>query len=132
MQIANHEQPISSYERVGGEQGIICLVDVFYQKVLADDDLRDFFSEVPMDRLKRMQKEFFTVALGGPNEYSDINLAQAHQGKGIKTVHFRTFVGKLLSTLAELDLSDEERYQIIADVNTYVGDIVDDMECLTD
>ena len=115
----------SLYYRIGGEPGVVKLVDSFYENVLADDSLRDFFHGVPMAQLKKMQKEFFSIALGGPSEYSDFQLSHAHQGRDINPTHFSTFVNILFSTLSELELSDEERYQIITHINTYVDDIVD-------
>ena len=122
----------SLYLRVGGETGVNKLVESFYEKVLAEKSLNNFFRDIPMQQLKNMQKEFFSIALGGPAKYSDINLSHAHQGKGIKTSHFRTFVDILFDTLSELDISEDERYQLISQVNTYVGDIVGDVESLID
>lgn len=118
------------YDRVGGKSGIAVLVDSFYEKVLEDDSLRDFFSGVSMDHLKKMQAEFFSIALGGPSEYSDIKLAHAHQGKNINTQHFNRFVGILFSTLSELDMTEEERYRMISKINTFVDDIVEDSQSL--
>ena len=115
----------SLYYRVGGEPAVVELVESFYEKVLADASLRDFFHGVPMAQLKNMQKEFFSIALGGPSEYSDFQLSHAHQGKGINARHFSTFVNILFSTLSEFDLSEEERYQIVTHINTYVDDVVD-------
>lgn len=122
----------SLYYRIGGAAGVIKLVDSFYDKVLEDESLADFFNDVPMHKLKNMQKEFFSIALGGPSEYSDINLSHAHRGKGIKTAHFSTFVDILFNTLSELDINEDERYLVISQVNTYVDDIVDDTESLFD
>ena len=119
---------ISLYERVGGEEGIDRLVNIFYSKVLADKNLVDFFSNTSIERLKKMQKEFFSVALGGPIEYSDMDLSRAHQGKGIRVMHFKGFVDHLIDTLSEFDISEDEINQVISEINTYVTDIADDSE----
>jgi hemoglobin len=116
------------YNRIGGRPGVVILVDSFYEKVLEDDSLRDFFIGVPMGHLKKMQEEFFSIALGGPSEYSDTKLAQAHQGMDINNRHFERFVSMLFLTLDELGLSENERYQVISQVNTYVDDIVGDSQ----
>lgn len=118
------------YNRIGGRSGIRILVDSFYEKVLEDESLRDFFLGVPMGHLKKMQEEFFSIALGGPSEYSDIKLAHAHQGLDINTRHFDRFVSILFSTLEELEMSEDERYQVISQINTYVNDIVGDSQSL--
>lgn len=119
---------LALYDRIGGEEGVVRLVNLFYQKVFADEELFDFFNAVPMERLKNMQKEFFTVALGGPGGYSDSELSHAHHGKNIEKQHFKTFVEILFSTLSEFELDEEDRFQIISQINTYVDDIVSDHE----
>jgi hemoglobin len=95
------EKNESLYERIGGEAGIERLVNVFYDRVVAEPDLAPFFTHAPMDRLKMMQKEFFSEALGGPLFYSGHSLRQVHAGKGINKEHLRTFVECLLKVLKE-------------------------------
>ncbi len=95
------EQPDRLYQAVGGEAGIELLVGRFYQRVLADPKLAPFFEHVPMERLRMMQKEFFSEALGGPLFYSGHSLRQVHAGKGIRKEHLRRFVKHLLTTLEE-------------------------------
>ncbi len=114
------------YEKIGGEQAVIQLVDSFYTRVLDDELLAEFFKNTSMQRLKNMQKEFFTIALGGPEQYSGLSMSHAHQGKGIHAKHFSAFVGHLLDTLSEHNLTEEERYQIITDINHHVEDVTDD------
>ena len=54
------------FERVGGKQAIAELVDKFYDRVVADPELKPFFKNVSMDKIRRMQREFFSAALDGP------------------------------------------------------------------
>jgi hemoglobin len=42
------------------------LIEAFYVRVLADPLLAPFFQDTPLDRLRKMQKELFAMALGGP------------------------------------------------------------------
>jgi hemoglobin len=69
---------MSLYEELGGEPAVDAAVDLFYEKVLADEHINRFFSGINMDRQKRMQKAFLTVAFGGPNHYSGANMRKAH------------------------------------------------------
>ena len=89
------------YERIGGEAGIEQLVKSFYNRVLADEELAPFFEHVPMDKLRTMQKEFFSEALGGPLFYSGRPLREVHAGKGIKKEHLRRFTDHLFEVLDE-------------------------------
>lgn len=95
------EENVNLYERIGGEEGIERLVNVFYDRVVAEPELAPFFTHAPMDRLKMMQKEFFSEALGGPLFFSGRSLRQVHAGKGIRKEHLRRFVEILLTTLEE-------------------------------
>lgn len=59
-------EPISIYDKIGGHEAIEVVVEDFYVRVLADDQLSAFFSGTNMSRLKGKQVEFFAAALGGP------------------------------------------------------------------
>ena len=96
------QEPDGLYQAMGGEEGIAKLVGAFYRRVLTDESLSPFFDHVPMERLKVMQKEFFSEALGGPLFYSGRSLRQVHAGMGIEKEHVRRFVQHLLDTLLEL------------------------------
>ena len=96
------QEPDGLYQAMGGEEGIAKLVGAFYRRVLTDESLSPFFDHVPMERLKVMQKEFFSEALGGPPFYSGRSLRQVHAGMGIEKEHVRRFVQHLLDTLLEL------------------------------
>lgn len=91
----------SLYDRLGGETGIESLVEDFYDRVLADPELAPFFEHASMERLRMMQKELFSEALGGPLFYSGHSLRQVHAGKGIRKRDLRRFIGHLLTTLEE-------------------------------
>lgn len=116
----------SLYERIGGEAAIEGLVDAFYDRVMKDEALRPIFAHSPMDSLRRMQREFFAAALGGPIVYAGRPLREAHAGHGITVVHFRRFIDHLMATLKGYELSEEEIYDIISRLNTYVDEIVGD------
>lgn len=62
------EKPV--YELVGGADTIRELVDVFYAKVEADEDLRAIFPE-DLEPGKRWQYLFLMQLFGGPTEYSE-------------------------------------------------------------
>jgi len=118
------EQDSSLYERIGGEKAIDSMVVSCYERVLQDPELAPFFLDTPIDKLRHMQKEFFSSALGGPIRYTGRPVLHAHQGLGITRHHFQRFAEHLLDTLGGFPLSDQDRYDIIARVNTYQDDVV--------
>lgn len=118
--------PVSEtlYDRIGGAPAIEQLVGRFYRRVLGDPLLQAYFDRVAMDKLRRMQFEFFAAALGGPVRYSGRPVIHAHQGHGITREAFQAFVEHLFATLRDHDLDDDDRYAIIARINTYADDVI--------
>src|SRR5512146_201288 len=105
------------YDRIGGAEAVGAMVDSFYQKVIADSDLRPYFDHVAMDKLRRMQVELFSAALDGPIRYAGRPVIHAHHGQHITRRHFQAFVEHLFETLANFPLSEDDRYAIIARIN---------------
>jgi hemoglobin len=93
-------EPVSTYDRIGGHEAIEVVVEDFYVRVLADDQLSGFFTGTNMNRLKGKQVEFFAAALGGPEPYTGAPMKQVHQGRGITMHHFSLVVGHLADALA--------------------------------
>ena len=46
------------FERIGGEQVIAKLILQLYDRVVADPELKPFFKDTSIDKLRRMQREF--------------------------------------------------------------------------
>ena len=88
--VARFRTPTSIYDKIGGYEAIEVVVEDFYVRVLADDQLAGFFAGVNMNRLKGKQVEFLAAALGGPEPYTGAPMKQVHQGRGI-TMHHSTW-----------------------------------------
>lgn len=112
----------SLYDRIGGEEAVESLVEDFYDRVLADEELRPFFDGVSMDTLRAMQREFFAAALDGPAHYTGRPLSEAHHGRGIEPRHLQRFLAHLLDTLEE-QLEEDEVLEVNSRINRYVGEI---------
>ncbi len=121
----NNDQ--SLFERIGGEHIIAEVVDEFYDRVLADPELKPFFKNTSMDKLRCMQREFFSAALDGPITYTGKPLAHVHHGRGVTKHHFSLFVNHLLDTLKYYEISDQEVADIISRINTYADEITGDI-----
>lgn len=98
------------FERIGGEPSVEAAVDLFYRKVLEDERINHFFVNTSMDRLIAKQKTFFIMAMGGPNEYTGMDLRAAHAhlvAKGLNDSHFDAVMEHLGATLRELDVPND-------------------------
>ena len=115
------------FERVGGEQTIAEVVYNFYERVLSDPELKPFFKNTSMDKLRRMQREFFSAALDGPIKYTGKPLGHVHHGRGINKRHFTLFVNHLLDTLRDRGIKEQDVIDIIGRINTYADEITGDI-----
>ena len=122
-QAMTYPQP-SLYARVGGAEVVAELVDAFYERVLADPELGPFFAKSDLDKLRAMQREFFSVALGGPVTYFGRPLAYAHRGRGIERRHLQRFTEHLLATLEGLGIGERDVHDVIDRINVYSSDIL--------
>lgn len=117
------DDKITLYDRLGGDEAIGELVYDFYRRVFADPELSPFFKEISQERLQTMQREFFSAALDGPIRYTGRPLYEAHAELGIELRHLSRFLDHLMETLADRQISDEDRYDIRSRINTYADEI---------
>jgi hemoglobin len=122
-----HDKQQTLFERVGGEQAISDLIHDFYDRVLADLELKPFFKDVSVDKLRRMQREFFCAALDGPISYTGRPLSHVHHGRGITKHHLALYIGHLIDTLQGHGINDQDVQEIIARINTYAEEITGDV-----
>ncbi|WP_027874783.1 group I truncated hemoglobin [Spongiibacter marinus] len=111
------------YERIGGEAAVDKAVDIFYEKVLADERINSFFENIDMFAQARKQKAFLTMVFGGPNDYTGEDMRNAHAGMGVNDEHFNAVVEDLAATLSELGVGDGD-IQEVANIAESVRDDV--------
>ena len=114
----------SLFEQLGGEPAITAAVEMFYDRVMADDKLRPFFEEGRLPRLKRRQAQFFTQALGGPEVYQGANMKAAHRKHPIEKRHFEQVVGHLSATLDELKVPKALSQEVLSQLAPLAADII--------
>ena len=112
------------YEQLGGEQAISAAVSMFYDRVLADPELRPFFDESRLPRLIRRQAQFFTQALGGPAVYKGANMKAAHRKHAIEERHFQKVVSHLSATLSELNVPKPVTQEVLSQLAPLASDII--------
>lgn len=54
------------------------VVDKFYDGILADEKTAHFFKGTDMTKQRKSQKDFITMAVGGPNHYEGKDMKEAH------------------------------------------------------
>jgi len=106
------------FEKLGGAEAVNLAVDKFYERVLQDDRIKDFFANTDMVKQKAHQKAFLTYAFGGTDKYDGRYMREAHQElvekNGLNESHFNAVAEDLLETLTEMGVSEELRNEVAA------------------
>lgn len=118
---------MSLYQQLGGDAAVDAAVDIFYRKVLQDARISRFFAGVDMAKQAVKQKAFLTMAFGGPNNYTGLDMRRGHAhlvAQGLNDSHFDAVVEDLGATLKELGVSDALIAQVAAVAETTRNDIL--------
>jgi hemoglobin len=118
------------YEKLGGAPAVEAAVDIFYDKVLADDRIKHFFVNVDMAKQRQHQKNFLTYAFGGSGTYNGKGMRAAHQHLvdklGLNETPSNAVVENLAATLSGLGVSDA----LIGEVAAVAATVKNDVLCL--
>ncbi|OVE83443.1 group I truncated hemoglobin [Natronolimnobius baerhuensis] len=112
------------YERLGGEDAIAAVVDSFYDRVLADEQVAYYFEDTDMQKQRAHQTQFISSVTGGPVDYTGDEMESAHAGMGITPSEFGAIATHLEETLAEYDVPEEDREAVLEEIASYRGAIV--------
>jgi hemoglobin len=118
---------MSLYSEIGGDAAVNAAVDIFYRKVLKDDRIKHFFDDVDMEKQAAKQKAFLTMAFGGPNNYTGLDMREGHAHlvkRGLNDSHFDAVVEDLGATLKELKVADNLIAQVAALCETTRNDVL--------
>jgi hemoglobin len=111
------------YDRLGGADGIEAVVDDFYDRVLADDSLVEYFEDTDMDELRDHQREFVTMVTGGPHDYTGADMREAHAHLDLDAADFAAVAGHLDDALDAAGVDEEDRKAVLS----AVADLEDDV-----
>lgn len=105
------------FEQIGGTNAINELVQIFYNRVLADPRLAPFFPTTDMEALRAKQVMFLIMLLGSTRTFKGPDLASAHAGaraQGLSDEHFDALLGHFEASLGDLDVKEDFTREILA------------------
>ena len=111
-------------EQLGGRSVLDPVVDEFYDRVLADDELAPIFAGVDMARLVSMQQEFLAAALAAGPDHGADEVRDIHAGLGITPHHFSRFVELFLVTLEEHGADRDTVADVAHHLDLYADDVI--------
>ena len=115
------------FDRLGGQAAIDAFVPLFYEKVLADDRINNFFSGIDMDAQGAKLNAFLTMGLGGPNNYGGKDLREGHRHLlrgGLNDGHFDAALEHINAALEELDVPADLLSEVMAAAEGLCADVL--------
>lgn len=114
------------YDRLGGHDGIRAVVDDFYTRLRADEELGPFFRNADMEKLRRTQTDFLCEAAGGPEIYDADPVREAHLHVPFTPALLERATELLYDSLAEFDVADEDADAVVQAVAAYEKELLAD------
>jgi methyl-accepting chemotaxis protein len=97
----------SLYAQLGGKASIAAIVDRFYEKMLADPDIRPLLAKANLGSLKQRQAQFLTQTLGGPGDAKNRVTAPAHAHLLTQARHIERATTHLALALSEMNMAPD-------------------------
>jgi truncated hemoglobin YjbI len=95
------------FARLGGEAGVSRILDLQYERLLADDYLGEYFMDVDVTRLKGGMLGFLRKAFGEPGAvYTGVSLQSAHKGQLVTEHAFEAFVDMFVAAAADIGVDE--------------------------
>ncbi|QGN00143.1 group I truncated hemoglobin [Methylocystis parvus] len=116
------------YERLGGYDAIVVVVEDLLGRLKADERLARFWRNRGEDgvlREKQLLVDFLCSSAGGPLHYAGRSLKTSHKGMGVTELDWEAFMTHLKATLFKFELADRERSDVLAFVDATKMEIVD-------
>jgi hemoglobin len=112
------------YERLGGHEGIRAVVDDFYDRLVADEEIGPFFEGSDMELLRRTQTDFLCEAAGGPETYDAAPIEEAHRHVPFTPEHIQRAVELLEESLDAFDVPEEDAEKVVGAVAAYESELL--------
>jgi hemoglobin len=103
----------SLYERIGGLDAIIAVVDSFTARCAADGRINRKFERTDIPRLRKMLVDQVCEATGGPCTYVGRDMRETHDGMEVTAGEFDALVEDLVATLDEFDVPKAQQEELL-------------------
>ena len=115
----------SLYDRLGGKDAVVAVIDAFVARAAADGRINAKFARTDVPRLKAMLVEQVCAATGGPFDYSGRGMRETHDQMGVTAGEFDALVGDLVATLDEFKVPTQEQQELLGILGPLRADIVE-------
>lgn len=92
----------SLYDRLGGKDSIVAVIDDFVGRAAQDDRINAKFGRTDVPRLKAMLIDQVCAASGGPGTYTGRDMKETHAGMGVTAGEFDALVADLVRNTGQV------------------------------
>jgi hemoglobin len=118
----------SLYERLGGYDGIVAVVNNLLPRLAGCPRLGRFWAHRGSDgvaREKQLLIDFLAHAAGGPMYYTGRDMKLSHVGMRISEDDWRVFIGHVEATLDDANCPTPERSDVLGFLGSLRAEIVE-------
>jgi hemoglobin len=113
------------YDRLGGHDAIVAVVNDFVGNVAADKRINHFFAKSDAKRVKEKLVEQICAGTGGPCTYTGKDMKTVHKGMGVAEKDWDAMIQDLGKTLHKFKVPRKEQKELIAVLAPTKPDIVE-------
>jgi hemoglobin len=112
------------YERLGGHDAIVAVVDDAIANVAADPRINQRFDPKGLPALKRELVDLICLRSGGPCRYTGKVMSDAHEGMFIRDDEFDAMMEDIAASLNKFKVPAREQAEALAALNQMRNSIV--------
>jgi len=119
----------SLYDRLGGQPAIQAVASGLVDKILADNRVNKWFAHAASSPentklYKQKLSDFICQSTGGPCQYTGLDMATAHKGRGVTSEAFSAVAEDLSALLDQLKVPAKEKGEVMTLVGSLKPSIV--------
>ena len=120
---------LTLFARLGGESGVVRLLDQLYDRLLADDYLGEYFMGVDIDRLKSAQGVFLRKAFGDAGAaYRGVPLHEAHKGQLVTELAFDQFIDTFAAVARDAGVSETDQAEVRSILKAMLASVITEFQ----
>jgi hemoglobin len=112
------------YQQLGGQPGLVRLMDDFMQRLLADARMNPFFKDVDQAHVKQELVIQFCEVSGGPCQRNGPGMKQVHDGFDIDRAAFNALVEVLQQSMDAQGIAFSAQNRLLAKLAPMHRDII--------
>lgn len=112
------------YQQLGGQPGLVKLMDDFMQRLLADKRMAPFFKDVDHAHVKAQLVDQFCEVAGGPCKLNGPDMKKVHAGVDINRTDFNALVEVLQQSMNAQGIAFSAQNRLLAKLAPMHRDII--------